>query len=293
MIHLAFRAARLMAISIAVTLSPTGAATSAAVEQTDSGAPPRAAVVAVVRIDGSNGVIPLASALRRAFGDQDESLDIVIGTGLGGKERLDALADHSIDIALASHGLDLAELARRGMTAHRIALTPVVFAVHSDVTQRDLRARDVCDIFLGRITNWASLGGPDLKVRPYMRPEAEVDTEIVRASLPCMKSIVFPPSITIARTTSEMLAVLQNTPGAIGVTTSTAVRQSIVALRSLSIDSVTPLPENVTSGRYPLSRPAYFVTLTTPSRPVERFLEWVRGDRGAAVIIENGALPVR
>ena len=246
----------------------------------------------VVRIDGSNGILPLAGALRRALHEHDESIEIALGGGLPGPERLEALADRSIDIALASHGLDLAELARRGMTAHRIALTPVVFAVHSDVAVRDLTSSDVCRIFAGEVTNWRELGGADLAVKAFMRPETEVDTEIVRAGIPCMKAITFPRTVTRALTTGEMLASLQSTKGAIGITTSTVVRQSIVALRALSLDSVAPTPDNVTSGRYALARPAYFVTLASPSTAVARFIEFVRSERGAAVIAANGALPV-
>ena len=82
---------------------------------------------------------------------------------------------------------------------------------------------------------------------------------------------------------------------AIGVgkaVTSIVVRQSIVALRTLSLDGVSPAPENVTGGRYELVRPAYFVTKASPPPPVRRFLDFVRSEAGATIILDNGALPV-
>lgn len=255
-------------------------------------ATPRADRGVVVRIDGSNGVLPLAAALRRAFEAENEDVDVVLGAGLGSKARIEALLSGSIDIALASHGLDFTDLARRGLTAHRIAATPVVFAVHADVPLRNLAARELCDIYAGRVANWSALGGPPLPVRALLRPESEVDTEVVRAGLPCMKDLVLGPGVARAETTKDMVQALQDTPGGIGLTTSTAVRQSIVALRALSVDGVAPTPGNVAEGRYPLVRPAYFVTATSPAPAVRRFLEFVRDERGASVIVASGAQPV-
>lgn len=245
-----------------------------------------------VRIDGSNGVLPLAAALRRGFEARYDGAEVVLGGGLDSRARLEALSRGSIDIALASHGLNFEDLARRGMTAHRIALTPVVFAVHADVPVRGLTARELCDIYGGKVANWSAFGGPDLGIRAFLRPESEVDTEIVRANVPCMKELVVAGTVTRPEATQDMRRALQDTSGAIGLTTSTVVRQSIVALRSLSLDGVAPTPENVTGGKYLLARPAYFVTTASPLPPVRRFLEFVRSEPGAAIILDNGALPV-
>lgn len=245
----------------------------------------------VVRIDGSNGLLPLAAALRRGFEARHEGAEVDLGGGLGSGARIEALAKGSIDIALASHGLDFEDLERRGMTAHRIAVTPVVFAVHGDVPVRGLTARELCDIYGGKVSDWSAFGGPGLRIRAFLRPESEVDTEIVRADIPCMKELVVADAVMRPETTQDMRKALQDTSGAIGLTTSTVVRQSIVALRSLSLDGVAPTPENVTRGRYHLVRPAYLVTVLFPPPAVRRFLQFVRSEAGAAIILDNGALP--
>ena len=71
------------------------------------------------------------------------------------------------------------------------------------------------------------------------------------------------------------------------------MKQSIVALRSLSIASAAPSPANVLSGRYPMARPAWLVTRSPPPRSVDPFLAFVASDRGATAIAEAGLLPVR
>ena len=71
-------------------------------------------------LDGSTGVMPLASALAKAFQAKHPNVAFEFGHGLGTKARFPALAEGKIDVALASHGLRVEELARQGMAVHRI-----------------------------------------------------------------------------------------------------------------------------------------------------------------------------
>ncbi len=247
----------------------------------------------LVRTESPRDLLPLASALRNGWREQSEDMELSLGAGLSEAARLDALAKGGIDVAFAGRRLDLSEVAARGMIAHRIALTAVVLAVHADVTVLDLKPADVCDIFSGRVTNWATYGGADLPIKPVLRPDSDPDTEVLRAAIPCMASLAPSGKVLVARTASDMRVALQSTSGAIGLTTLAAARQSIVALRSLSIGSVAPSAENVLSGRYPLTRPAWMITVASPSSTVARFAAFVASARGAAAITDAGLLPVR
>lgn len=246
-----------------------------------------------MRTEGPKDLLPLASALRNAWRAQLEDAEVSLGAGLSEKARLDALAGGAIDIALAGHGLDLRDVASRGMTASKVGVVVVVFAVHADVTVRDLGPSDFCDIFAGRVTNWSAYGGPDLSIKPVLRPETDPDTEVVQASIPCMRGLAAGSKVEVARTASDMRVALQSTSGAIGVTTMAAVKQSIVALRALSVASIPPVPENVLKGRYPLTRSVWLVTMTRPSLPASQFLAFAASDLGAAAFAEAGILPVR
>jgi phosphate transport system substrate-binding protein len=244
-----------------------------------------------LRIDGSNGVMPLARAIGAAFQAHDPSVVVAIGGGLGGKARLEALGAGSIHIALASHGLDMADLERQGMVAHRLAVSPVVFAVHPSVTVSNLSAAQLCDAFSGRASTWASLGGAQLRLMPILRPENEVDTEVIRAGIPCLTGVAVPPSVAVVETTDDMARAIQSNVGAIGVTTSTVVQQNEGRMRAIAVDGVAATPDEVMSGRYRLVRPAYFVTGRKASPVVVRFLAYARSAAGQAVIRASGALP--
>src|SRR5688572_6417397 len=84
-----------------------------------------------VRFDGSAGVAPLVTALAAEYRARNPHATLDIATGLSSSARLQAVADGRIDVAMASHVIDVAAIRARGLDVHEIARTPVVFAVHS------------------------------------------------------------------------------------------------------------------------------------------------------------------
>jgi phosphate transport system substrate-binding protein len=113
-----------------------------------------------ITVDGSTGVMPLVAALAKVYQERHPAATVEMGQGLGTKARLQALAEGKIDIALASHGLVLEEIARQGMTMQEIAKVAVVFGVNASVPVPNLTDRQVCEIYAGNVMNWQELGGP-------------------------------------------------------------------------------------------------------------------------------------
>lgn len=246
-----------------------------------------------VVLDGSTGVMPLAAALAKAFQAKHPGADFEFGKGLGTKARFQALADGKIDIALASHGLRVEELAKQGMVVHEIARIAVVFGVNETVPVPRLTAQQVCDIYSGKVTNWKALGGPDLEIAVRTRPESEVDTEVVRDGIACLKDLEMAASVKVMPKSGDMAKELAAVPGAIGMTSMTVVEQSKNKIRAASLDGVAPSADNVERKTYTLIRESFFVTRGSPSPAVARFIEFTRGSSGNDVIAANGAVPVK
>lgn len=245
-----------------------------------------------ILVDGSNGVIPLVAALAEAYHERQSGVTVEMGKGLGTTARLQALAAGKIDIALASHGLDFEEIARQGMAVQEIAKVAVVFGVNASVPVTGLTGRQVCDVYAGRITNWKELGGPDLAIAPHARPDTEVDTEVARAKIGCLKDLKMAGHVRMMPETGDMTRELAAPPGAIGMTTMTVVEQSRERIRPLSFNGIAPHAENVKSQRYALTRDSFLVTKATLTPAVAGFLDFVRSPAGAEVIAANGAVPV-
>jgi len=246
-----------------------------------------------VVLDGSTGVMPLASALAKAFQAKNPGAAFEFGKGLGTKARFQALADGNIDVALASHGLRVDELMKQGMVVHEIARIAVVFGVNETVPVSNLTGQQVCDIYSGKVTNWKALGGPDLEIAVRTRPESEVDTEVVREGIACLKDLKMAGSVKAMPKSGDMAKELAAVPGAIGMTSMTVVEQRKGKVKAVSLNGIAPSADNVKRKSYTLIRESFFVTRGSPSTAVARFIEFTRSASGDDVIAANGAVPTK
>jgi phosphate transport system substrate-binding protein len=102
-----------------------------------------------------------------------------------------------------------------------------------------------------------------------------------------------PERVKIMPRSGDMAKELATTGGAVGMTTTTVVEQSQGKIRALSLNGVVPSAENVERKVYTLTRDSFLVTKGSPSPAVTRFVEFIRSPAGTAVIVANGAVPVK
>ena len=244
-----------------------------------------------IAIDGSTGVMPLVRALADAYRGHKPEVTIHIGKGLGTKARIAALQEGRIQIAMASHGLDVDSIVKRGMAVHEIAKVAVVFGVNASVPLTNLSDQQICDIYSTSTTNWKELGSLDVPIVPITRPDSEVDTIVVRHHIACLADLKIPETVRVAPKSGEMAQQLAATPGAIGMTTMTVVEQSAGGIKPVSLRGIAPTPDNVRSRTYNLTRDSFLVTQAQPPAAVTDFLQFIRSAAGQKVIAANGAVP--
>ena len=214
-------------------------------------------------------------ALGKAF-TAKSGVAIDVGKGLGTKARFEALSAGKIDIAMASHGLNVADVTKRGMTVHRIAMTPVLFGVHGSVKIANVTDAQVCSIYAGNVRNWKDLGGTDLAIAPLVRPESEVDMEVVRDGIACFKSLKIVDGAPSLARAGDMAKALTDTTGAIGMTSATFVAQSKGKIKALALNGVAASEDNVIAGKYRLTRelvPGHRQCAVTAGEGLHRFCQ--------------------
>ena len=247
--------------------------------------------VAPTRVDGSTGVMPLLMALATDYQARHSRDRIVFGQGLGSSARLQALADGRIDIAMASHGVDTADLRRRGLVAREIARSAVIVAVNESVHVTWLTRAQVCAVYAGTITNWRELGGADREIVALTRPANEVDAEVAHEGIPCLRGMALSPRVRVIEKPEDMASALEITPDAVGITSMIMVARSQGRIKALALDGVAATDANVESGAYALARRSILVTRQQVSAEVSRFLAFVSSAEGGRVIRANGAVP--
>ena len=161
------------------------------------------------------------------------------------------------------------------------------------MTAQGLTEAQLCSIYEGKARNWKELGGSDLAVAPLVRPESEVDMEVVRDGIACFKNLKLSDGIRTLERAGDMARALAETTGGIGMTSATFVAQSKGRIKALMLNGVAADEANVVSGKYRLTRDAFLVTGKAPSEAVNAFIAFVRGPEGAAVIKANGAIAAK
>ena len=242
-------------------------------------------------IDGSTGVKPLVESLAQHLEQTSSKIRIDIGSGLKPQDRINALLNDEIHIAMASHGINLQQIEAQGLAVHRIAKMAVVFGVNHSVTLTDISQSELCQIYRLEVVNWQLLGASNLAIKPFIRPYNEVDSEVVSAYIPCFSTVPDTAAIPVMEKSGQMANALGLTEGAIGMTTLVRVTQSLGKIRALSIDGIRPNTGNLISGAYTLTRSSYLITAADPSPKVAAFLTFVRSAEGAQIIIANNAIP--
>jgi phosphate transport system substrate-binding protein len=251
---------------------------------------PAAVVMDTISIDGSPALLPLLNALAREYRTVHPAAPVKIGVGLGSRERIEAVVQGKIDIAIASQIVP-ADLTRQGLASHEVARVAVVFGVHGGVPVSALTEKQICDVYSGAVTNWQQLGGRDVAIAARTRPAAEVDAAVVLAGVPCFKTATAATAAKVIERPEDMAADLAASAGALGMTSMAFVEQSRGRIKALSLGTAAPSADNVRRGVYPLVRSSFLVTKATPSAAVARFLSFVRGRDGARIIAANGGVP--
>jgi phosphate transport system substrate-binding protein len=244
-------------------------------------------------LDGSTGMLPLATALAKAYQQKYPDAQLELGKGLGTGARLRALAEGKIQIALASHGIKPEDLEKANAKVIEVAKGAIVFAVNSSVPVTELTETRLCDIYGGKVKSWQAMGGPDESIAVLTRPSGEVDPEVIREKIGCFKDLKILETAKVMAKGGDMANGLAQIPYAIGMTSMTVVEQSGGKVKPLKLNGVVPTAENVKSGGYFLSRDFYFVIKEETTLAIKKFLEFVVSPEGERVILANGAIPSR
>jgi phosphate transport system substrate-binding protein len=244
--------------------------------------PVNAADLSVV---GTGDGIELLRALGAAYGAEHPQVSIVIPPSIGSGGGIAAVGSDKEVLARVARPLTNSELAL-GFTETPVFRLPCAFYVHRSVGISGLTARQIADIYTGRITNWHELGGPDLRIKVVRREEADSTLLVLRQSMPGWKDLALSEKSKLAVTTQEAVDSVRSVPGAIGFGPYTKALE--LELGVLKVDGVYP-----TDPSYPSAVTVSLVykdaTLTPDARD---FVQYMRGTKARALLTSLGGVPV-
>ncbi|MDW8107576.1 MAG: phosphate ABC transporter substrate-binding protein [Armatimonadota bacterium] len=252
-----------------------------------------------ITIKGSDTMLILNQRWAEAYGRVNPRVSVSV-TGGGSSIGINALINGVTDICASSRPMRKSEYDRarsRGVVPHEIAvaLDGLAVVVHESNPVDSLTMDQVRRIYIGQITNWSQVGGPNMPIVVFSR-DSNSGTygffqQVVLKNQNWGQGVRFMPS------TSEEAREVARTPGGIayGGIAYFKNRPGIKILKIAAKEgepAYAPTEENVRTRKYPISRFLYFYTNGKPKGEIAKFINWVLSPEGQALVREVGYYPL-
>ena len=284
---------RIYTIWAAVCLSMVLSTGSHAAEETGI---PRMAYEDFPRIDGSLACVPMIEELaKRATGCTQAEAESTLDDFLNTNPSYLALARGERDLLLV---YEAAEETRKQLEEYEpldlreVGRDALVFLVNEENPVQNLTIDQIYDIYTGKITNWSELGGNDVEIEAFVRPETSGsqtlmrklilgDVELVEGQLervPTMEGII------------DRLKDFENDSNALGYSVYfyASAMHTVPGVRLISVENVEPSNETIASGEYPLVNPFFVVTNEQSSDNAKVLRDWLLTENGQDFVEECG-----
>ena len=244
-----------------------------------------------------------------------------IGSPPGSGAGIDMLLNNQLSLSQSSRPLNPDERQRAEgqgyvLTEIPVALEGIAIAINPDLAVTGVTLEQLRNIYLGTLTNWNQLGGPDLPIVPVSRPLAGGTVTFFVNTV--LGGQAMPGTVSIANNTTEALRFVNSNPGSIyyasvpevvGQCTikPIAVGRQPDQLVSPYIEPYVP-PEDcpaqrnqinreaLRSGDYPLTRRLFVVVREDgqlDQQAGEAYANLLLTQQGQALLQEAGFVPVR
>jgi phosphate transport system substrate-binding protein len=244
-------------------------------------------------IDGSTTVGPIAKAFAEYYMGMNKDVNITVsesGSGNGAKSLINSVCDIG-DMSRFMKDDEFKAAVEKGVfpTFHVVALDGLPILVHPGNPVSSLTIEQVRDIYMGKITNWKEVGGPDKKIVMISRDTNSGTYETFEEKVMNKEKIA--ESAEYVGSNGAVRARVQSTPAAIGYAGLGFVDNTV---KALTINGVYPSKKTVISGKYPIARPLYMVTNGYPAMGshVYQFITIYLSPKGQEIVERIGFVPV-
>lgn len=235
----------------------------------------------LIRVTGAHAMEPLLRELARAYARERPQVILQV-TGGGSAGGLAALRSGEAEIAMISHSLSEADLAAEGSRLEPIPIARdgIAFIVNPANPINRIQQDELNAIFNGDTFEWDSLGWLAGTIDLVSREAGSGDRAVVEQFiLPDGRALS--PNALLMPSPAAVVAHVAATPNALGYV---SIAQLSGVVKPLRLGDLSPTEESLANGSYPLTRDFLLVTAGPSRGEVQRFLAWVLGPAGRAII---------
>ena len=252
-------------------------------------------------IKGSDTEVNLVLELAEEFMYRNDSVSLSV-TGGGSGMGIAALINGKTDLANSSRAfrpeeIELAAQQEVHPEAIVFAMDAIVIITNQDLPLNEISERDLSWVYRGLITNWSEIGGGDQKVSLYGRQSNSgtfvyFRDEVLKAD--------YSEDVKQMNGTAQIVEAIKSDPGGIGYVGIGYVLDQegkiTDGLKILAVgepgEAIYPTIQNITSGKYLLTRPLYQYFDNRLDGAMLDFVTFELSPAGQQIVMKNGYFPV-
>ncbi len=241
-----------------------------------------------LNITGSSTIAPVAAELAKTLEEENPKLRINVQTG-GSSRGLADVRQGISDIGMVSRKLKNNET---DVQSYLLAQDGIGIIVHQSNPIKELTMEQIKSIYLGKITNWKNLNGPDKKITVIHKAEGRSTLEVFLHFFK-LKNTQIKPDIIIGDNEQGVKLVSRN-PYAIAYVSIGTAEYNMHAgttIKTLPLNGIEATTAKLASGEFPLSRELNLITKGTPSPLAQAFIDYSKTDKAIKIIKDFGFVP--
>ncbi len=255
------------------------------------------------RVDASLAIHPLVDSIAADFMAVDvDTLDYEY-TKTRTSDVYKRLVDGEVDVIFvaepAQQDYDYAASKGVELDVQPVTSSAFVFIVNSENPVDNLTLDEIVKIYKGDITNWKEVGGDDLDIIPYQRPNGSGSQTAMISLVMKDESFMSAPKMQIEGEMGglvDAIAEYDNSKAAIGYSyfyyINTMYKRDTIKM--LGVNGVKPTIATIKDGSYPIYTNGYIVTLKgiADDSPAKKWVNEVFSARGSKIIEDAGYVPL-
>jgi phosphate transport system substrate-binding protein len=232
----------------------------------------------VIRLNATSATLPLINDLTRSYAQVRPGVTFEISSG--NYQAAARAASGAAGIYFLSNHLPPPEASL--IWGAPVGQDGIAIITHLGNPLNDLSIEQLRSIFQGQISNWATLGGPDLPITVISREDGSgTRAEFNRLLMGERRTT---QSARIAPSSAAVITSVSRQTGSIGYVSMSLLDSSVQALR---LAEIAPTQANVQANSYPLRTTLFIAGPAEPQGALRQFIAWVQSPDGQAVVAER------
>jgi len=215
---------------------------------------------------GSTALLPLVKAAASAYQTQHADVKISVSGG-GSYVGISQASQGNVDMGDS----DVVAPGNAGLVDHKVAVVGFGIIVNSDAGVTNLSAKQVRDIFAGRVSNWKDVGGKDQNIVVINRPRSSGTRAVFKSTIMGVSKIS--ESGLVEDSSGTVVTTVGTTPGAISYVALGYTKNKPVTV--VKVNGIEASVANIRTGKYPIWSYEHIFTKGKAKPEVEAFINFV------------------